>query len=301
MVRHEGAVDEDAVPGDAVGGRPQIGEGVGQLVVAVEGPLGDHQRDVALARGQRQRAVELVVDDPHPGQAAPNVARRVVESVVVVPLECRRVRDGRLRRGRRRRFGAGRARAGSRCPTPSVSVPGGSGRRRTSDGPWSGPPGWPSNWVRLWPPWRWTVSSPASGGSSWSKLTLVLRPAGRLIVGPGKVPAVGPHPRLRAGEDLHLRLADRDLDLAHRPAPSESAAGPGTGPRRPGRVPAPPVTGPDRPVRAQPGTTSESAPPPRAPRNARRFRRDSGGRSVVSAPVGAELRSTHASRGGSRR
>ena len=74
--------------GDAVGRRPQAAaEGIGQLVVAVEGAVGDHQRDVALAPRQRQRRLELVVDDPHPGQAAPDVRRGPVEAVVVVPLE----------------------------------------------------------------------------------------------------------------------------------------------------------------------------------------------------------------------
>ena len=88
MVGHEGAVDEDAVADDPVG-RAGAGrrERVGQLVVAVEGAVGDHQRDVALAARQRQRGVELVVDDPHPGQPAPDVRGGAVEAVVVVPLE----------------------------------------------------------------------------------------------------------------------------------------------------------------------------------------------------------------------
>ncbi len=70
----------------SAGGR-RLGERVGELVVTVEGAIGDHQRQVALAAGQRQARLELVVDDPHSRQAAPDVARRVVEAVVVVPLE----------------------------------------------------------------------------------------------------------------------------------------------------------------------------------------------------------------------
>lgn len=50
------------------------------------------------------------------------------------------------------------------------------------------PPGWPSNWVRLWPPWRWTESSPTFSGSWWWKVTRVRCPARRRIVGPGKLP-----------------------------------------------------------------------------------------------------------------
>lgn len=50
------------------------------------------------------------------------------------------------------------------------------------------PPGWPSNWVRLWPPCRWTESSPTFSGSWWWKVTRVRSPARRRIVGPGKLP-----------------------------------------------------------------------------------------------------------------
>ena len=38
-------------------------------------------------RGSGSDASQLVVDDPHPGQPAPDVAGRAVEAVVVVPLE----------------------------------------------------------------------------------------------------------------------------------------------------------------------------------------------------------------------
>ena len=89
VVRHVSAVDQHAVADDAVGRRAQAGERVGQLVVPVEAAVGDHQRDVALAARQRQRGVELVVDDEDPGQAVPDVAAGVVEAVVVVPLHRR--------------------------------------------------------------------------------------------------------------------------------------------------------------------------------------------------------------------
>src|SRR5581483_3012142 len=60
---------------------------VRELVVAVERPVGDHQRDVAAAAGQRQRALDVVVDDEHAGEAAPDVAGGQAAAVVVVPLE----------------------------------------------------------------------------------------------------------------------------------------------------------------------------------------------------------------------
>ena len=40
-----------------------------------------------LAVRQAERGVVLVVEDPHPRQAAPDVAGGVVEAMVVVPLE----------------------------------------------------------------------------------------------------------------------------------------------------------------------------------------------------------------------
>ena len=68
MVRHEGAVDEDALAEHPVVGRTPAGEGVGELVGVVEAAVGDHQRQVALTARQRQRLLEPVVDDPHPGE-----------------------------------------------------------------------------------------------------------------------------------------------------------------------------------------------------------------------------------------
>ena len=59
MVGEDRAVDEDVPAGDAVVGRVgRAAERVGELVVAVEGAVGEHQRDVARAPRQRQRGVE---------------------------------------------------------------------------------------------------------------------------------------------------------------------------------------------------------------------------------------------------
>jgi hypothetical protein len=87
VVGHVSTVDQDTGPNDPIARWPATAERVGQLVVAVEGAVGNHQRDVTLTAGQRQRSVELVVDDPHSRQATPDVAGRVVEPVVVVPLQ----------------------------------------------------------------------------------------------------------------------------------------------------------------------------------------------------------------------
>ena len=86
-MRQVDAVDEDVVGDDSVGGRAQADERVEELVVAIEGAVDDHQRHVAVATRQPERGVEAVVDDPHSGQAAPDVASGVVEAMVVVPLE----------------------------------------------------------------------------------------------------------------------------------------------------------------------------------------------------------------------
>ena len=117
MVRHVGAVDQHQVAGHAVGGAAQAGEGIGELVVAVEAPIGDHQRDVALAGGQGQRRVELVVDDPHAGQAPPDVASGVVEPVVVVPLQRGALGMAVLAQVVDVGFSRRRARSAGRCPT----------------------------------------------------------------------------------------------------------------------------------------------------------------------------------------
>ena len=102
---------------DPVGRRAQVGERIGELVVAVEAAVGDHQRDVALAARQRQRGVELVVDDPHPRQPVPDVARGAVEAVVVVPLEGGPFGPAVLAQVVDVGFAAARARSAGRCRT----------------------------------------------------------------------------------------------------------------------------------------------------------------------------------------
>src|SRR5215218_5630815 len=90
MERKPRTVNEDLAAGDAVVGRVrERPEWVGELVVPVERPVSDHQRNVAVAAREAERGVELVVDDPHPCEAAPHVARGALEAVVVVPLKCR--------------------------------------------------------------------------------------------------------------------------------------------------------------------------------------------------------------------
>ncbi len=198
--------------GDAVGGRAQAGERVGQLVVAVEAAVGDHQRQVALAARQRQRGLELVVDDPHPGQAAPGVRGGAIEAVVVVPLERRAFRLGRPRSGRRRRFWRRPGRAAGRCRTAAARGRGGCGRSRRPAATWSGRPagrrtgcgcGRRGGGPRARRRGRQLVAEGDLG-------PLAGRPAHRR---PGEGAAVGPQPRLGAGQDLRLRLADRDLEL----------------------------------------------------------------------------------------
>ena len=164
-------------------------------------------------RGSGSESSKLVVDDPHPGQAAPGVRRGLVEAVVVVPLERGPFRAtvldqvvdvGFARPRRQQQVVAGLARP---------RAPGGCGRSRRSGATSVSPPGWPSNWVRLWPPWRWTESSPALAGQLVAEGDLGPLAGGAADRRPGKGAAVGPEPGLAAGQDLRLGLADRDLDL----------------------------------------------------------------------------------------
>ena len=188
VVGEIGAVDEDVAADDPVVGRALAVERVGELVAAVEGAVGDHQRDVAVAVGQRQRGVEVVVDDPHPRQAVPDVLRRAVEAVVVVPLErgplglavLDQVVDvGALAAGPDQQVVAGGA-LGEPLRDPAVergALRAASGRRagrRTRSG-CGRRAGGPSARRALRP-------------SRCSKVTLVRCPARRRIVGPGKVP-----------------------------------------------------------------------------------------------------------------
>ena len=146
---------------------------------AIEGAVADHQRDVARTPWQRQRCVERVVADPHPGETAPDVARGPVEAVVVVPVHRRALRPGRPRRSRRCRCAARRARSAGRCRTPPASDGWRCRSTSTFEGCWSRPPGCPSSADVLWAPCRCTVSSPAFAGSLFRKVARVRsRPAG---------------------------------------------------------------------------------------------------------------------------
>ena len=80
MVRQPGAVDQDAAAGDAVvRARRRPRERVGELVVAVEGAVGDHQRQVAVAARQRQAAPRSASSTIHmPG--SPRQLLRAVRS-----------------------------------------------------------------------------------------------------------------------------------------------------------------------------------------------------------------------------
>ena len=174
--------------------------------MAVEGAVGDHQRDVALAPRQRQRRVELVVDDPHPGQAAPDVAAPCGRGGGRGTTGTRPVRAARPRPGRRRSVCAAPGRISRSLPdyarrevARDLAVEGERVRAR------SGPPGWPSYSLRLWPPCRWTVSSPASRGSSMLEGDLGALPGGPPDRRPRKAAAVGPHPGLAAGQHLAPR------------------------------------------------------------------------------------------------
>ena len=86
VVGQHRAVHEDVLSLGAVVGRDEVVERVLQLVLRVEVPVGDHQRQVAVAARQRQREVDRVLGDPHAGEAAPDVLAGAVEAVVVVPV-----------------------------------------------------------------------------------------------------------------------------------------------------------------------------------------------------------------------
>ena len=234
VVGHEGAVDEDPVPGDAVGRRRQVVEGVGDLVVAIEGPLGDHQRDVAIAGRQRQRAVELVIDDPHPRQSAPDVFRGVVEAMVVVPLERGALRPAVLVKVVDVGFAPVRI--------EEEVVAGLLQRQAVRDVAEEG------FRVRLGQTAGLAVELGAVVAAMQVDRQLSHLPRQPVVKGDlgavtrgspdrraRKGPAVGPHPRLLAGEDLQLGLADRHVDLGAVEHPRDRQAGPERNRPGPGR------------------------------------------------------------------
>ena len=144
------AVDEHVAAGDAVvRGVGEAAERVGELVVTVEGAVGQHQRDVALAARQGERGVELVVDDEHPGEPAPDVRRGALEAMVVIPLKRGALGRRRPRSGRRCSCGSAPARSAGRCPSRSgasrrgdvavaARAAGGRSGRRAGRPRWSG-------------------------------------------------------------------------------------------------------------------------------------------------------------------
>src|SRR5882757_5515281 len=132
------------------------------------------------------------------------------------------------------------------------------------------PPGWPSNWVRLWAPCRWTLSSPTSAGSSWRKVTSVGAPAGRRIVGPGKLPPKVQSRVLRPGR---ICCSAARIGSSIRAPVSSRGIGSGSRNGTPAACAVAPSTQESARPRPPPGTRVASTPPPRTPRKARRPRR----------------------------
>src|SRR5262245_46749652 len=66
----------------------RVDGGVEQSAVLCERSVAEHQRDVSISPGQRQRVLLVVVDEEEPGQSSVDLRSREVHSVVVVP-ECR--------------------------------------------------------------------------------------------------------------------------------------------------------------------------------------------------------------------
>ena len=208
---HEGPVDQDRRAEHLVARRLQGREGVDQPVVPVEAAVGDHQRDVAIARGQRQRSVELVVDDPHPGQPAPDVAGGAVEAVVVVPLKRGAFRPPLLPEvvdvgfpltGRNQQVVARLARGEVARDPAEVGD-------RLARGEAAGLAVEPAAVV---------AAVQVHGQLAGLGRELVVEgdpgplPGGTADGGAGEAAAEGPEAGLRTGEDLGLGLPDRDLD-----------------------------------------------------------------------------------------
>ena len=123
VVGHVGAVDEDAAAVDPVVGRAQVRERIGQLVVAVEGAVGDHQRQVALARAAaagRRRARRRRSTSP-PGRA--RRCARCGRGGGRGTTGRRLVRARRPPSGRRRRCACPPARSAGRCRTARGESP----------------------------------------------------------------------------------------------------------------------------------------------------------------------------------
>ena len=254
------------------GGWAKPPNGLVSWLFGVEGAVGDHQRQVASPARQREGA------------------RR------------RRRRGSTSRRGRARCCGpvlsrrwswyhwnggtlglavldavegvcalAARARSAGRCPASRSREAGGDVAVEGLGCIAVRPPGWPSSSERLWPPWRWTLSSPAELGQPVAEGDLGGL-AGRAADSRTREgAAVGPHLGRAAGEDVDLGLGHVELDLGRGERPRAPAAGRGraaAGGARVGEGPKPGQPGADRqrqrrrpgPGRSEKGPAPEAAP-----------------------------------------
>ena len=199
----------------------------------------------------------------HPGQAVPDVAAGVVEAVVVVPLHRGALGAAVLEQVVDVASSARPARSARRCPTRAARARAGCGSRRSAAASGSGRPGWPSNWVRLWPPCRWTLSSPTAGGQPVVEGDLGAVPGGapdrrageacRRRSTSGSARRAGSAPRPRGSGSRASRraaragsAADRGRAAAPRAAPARAVGGAGAARAQARRAAA-------RPARRRPG------------------------------------------------
>ena len=243
--------------------------------MAVEGAVDDHQRHVAARRsaaaarrrGRRRRSTS------RPGRA--RRCERCGRGDGRGTTGRRRVRDGRPRAGRRRRSSPSPARSAGRCRTRAPADPRDIWQKKECGCDLVRPPGWPSNWLRLWPPCRWTVSSPASCGQpvlegdlgALSRRAPDRRPREGAVVGPHPASSgregSGPRPR---GIGISIRRSRIRRGIGRRASERDRARPGACGGRAAERERA------NRPP-SRDGSRTASAPPPRAPRKARRPRR----------------------------
>ena len=228
---------------------------------------------------QRQRGVELVVDDPHPGQPVPAVRRGAIEAVVVVPLEGGAFGAAVLAQVVDVGFAS--------APAEQQVVAGLARREVAGDLAVEG--------VRLGLGQAAGLAVELGPVVAAVEVDGELADAGRQLVVEGDLgavaggaadgragegAAVGPEPVSRPGRICGLGRADRDPDVGvgqlardrQRPRERDRRLRPATCRSPNGSRP---------PSRALSGSRTASAPPPRAPRKARRPRR---GESVDSVP-----------------
>ena len=226
VVGQEGAVDEDrgAERSPSSGGRRSVNGSVSWLSRSKLRSAIASARSRAPPR-QRQRGLELVVDDPHPRQPVPGVQGGPVEAVVVVPLE-------------RGPFGApvfGQvvdvAFAPARLDQQVVAGAGATGRAGCCSSRRTAGPGQAAGLaVELG-----AVVAAVQVDAQFADLVgqfvvegdlgpLARRAADRR---PGEAAAEGPEPGLAAGQDLLLGERGSGSRAARRSAPAGSAAGRG--------------------------------------------------------------------------